>query len=247
MDTPPPPPPYPSPQQLPDQLIIREAQNYTSENNQTSDTPHNQPLSTKPNKDTLLRTLSVDSSPSQLFKFASESKSNPNNVRDSDAKFSQNHIDKSKYVSKEQRLRLQQLEGEKEKYLWSSAYMARRVTSTSTIRSQQSGDFHNADWTPQDSAYGAAFPFCGWIPKGLREAFERFLVAVALVILVYTIVTVGMKLTNGLTGSRTKSDATVYTDDDFYVEETSYNLYYDDDTDDTDDLFDDNDNDNYRI
>lgn len=237
MDAPPPPPTYPPPQQ---RLIIKEAQNYAGESARTWDSPQrNQPLSSKSPRNTLPRTLSVGS---DVFNFTAESKPNFNRVN-IDSDLPKRDREMSNYIRKEQQLRAQQLE--KEKYLWSSAYMARRVVSTATVRTlptQASGDFHNTDWTPQDSAYGAAFPFCGWIPKGLREAVERILVAVALVTVVYTIVTVGMKLTNGIT--RTREDTqdannpNVYTDDDFYVEETTYSqMYYDD----TDDLFNDDD------
>eukprot|EP00555_Chaetoceros_dichaeta_P005645 CAMPEP_0198260284 /NCGR_PEP_ID=MMETSP1447-20131203/9300_1 /TAXON_ID=420782 /ORGANISM="Chaetoceros dichaeta, Strain CCMP1751" /LENGTH=70 /DNA_ID=CAMNT_0043947911 /DNA_START=1 /DNA_END=210 /DNA_ORIENTATION=- len=70
MDAPPPPPSYPPPQRFPDQLIIEEAQNYTGEINRTSDAPHNEPLSGDPTKNERPRTLSEDSSLSQMFNFA---------------------------------------------------------------------------------------------------------------------------------------------------------------------------------
>jgi len=236
MDAPPPPPSYPPPQRFPNQLIIKEAQNYAGESNRTWDSPQNQPLSSKSPNNTLPRTLSVGSTPSELFNFTAESKFNSNRANGADSKISKRDNDKSNYIIKEQQIRAQQLE--KEKYLWSSAYMARRVVSTATARAQLTGDFHNADWTPQDSAYGAAFPFCGWIPKGLREAVERIIVVLALIAVVYTIVTVGMQLTNGITRSRHSSDTNLYTNDDFYVEDSSYTQ---NDNDDIDDLFYDND------
>lgn len=228
MDAPPPPPSYPPPQRFPDQLIIREAQNYAGEGNRTSDALHNQPLPSIPTKNELPRTSSIDSSLSQLFNFAGETKLEIalDNI------ISKREIEKTRYVKKEQQIRAQQLERErqKQKHLLLSPYnMAQRVTSTGTNHTQLTGDFHKVDWTPQDSAYGAAFPFCGWIPKGLREAVERILVGVALIAVVYTIVTVGMTLTNGL--SRTSSATTVYTDDDFYVED-GYSQYDDNDDDD---------------
>jgi len=233
MDAPPPPPSYPPPQRFPDQLIIREAENYAGESNRTSDAPHNQPLSGDPTKNELPRTSSIDSSLSQLFNFPREPKLTPNCTNSLDKKYSKNEIEKTNFVSKDQQIRSQQLEREKQKSLWSAPYtMSQRVPSTTTNITQISGDFHNVDWTPHDSAYGAAFPFCGWIPKRLREAVERILVGVALIVVVYTIVTVGMTLTNGLTRS-SSSSSTVYTDDDFYVQD-SYSQY-----DDTDDLVDD--------
>lgn len=110
-------------------------------------------------------------------------------------------------------------------------------------------DFDNAEWTPQDSAYGAACPVCGWIPKRIRQAIEISLIVVALGLAVFFIVRTSILLTNdhnGGSGDGSNSDAASSNkndwsvndlDDDFYIE-----YCYDDNgcfQDDDDDLFDD--------
>ena len=100
--------------------------------------------------------------------------------------------------------------------------------------------FYSTDWTPVDSSYGGAFPFCGWIPKRIRQAIEQFLLVVGSFFFVYFMVTTAIKLT----GSRTSSSGgNIEFDDDHYIDATNddaeyvaFYTYYDDD----DDLFDDN-------
>jgi hypothetical protein len=98
-------------------------------------------------------------------------------------------------------------------------------------------DFDEAEWTPQDSAYGAAIPVCGWVPKRLRQVIEATLISFAVFVLVYLIVRTSINISEGKeVGSRAhyndtaSSNAEEYDtrlDDDWYVE-TSYNPNDDD-------------------
>lgn len=105
----------------------------------------------------------------------------------------------------------------------------------STRSSEKSIPFDNSDWTPVDSSYGGAFPFCGWIPKKKRQAIEKLLIVVFGIFMIYSIVNVATKLTGG--NDRSHSSNWVETDDDFYVqnhddaEYRAYQMNYDDDDD----------------
>jgi hypothetical protein len=57
-------------------------------------------------------------------------------------------------------------------------------------------DFDESEWTPPDSSYGAAIPVAGWIPKPIRRTIEGTLIALAIVALVYMVVTTSMRVTN---------------------------------------------------
>ena len=80
------------------------------------------------------------------------------------------------------------------------------------------GDFQ--DWTPPDSAYGAAFPVCGWVPKHYRRGIEATLIALFVFVLVYFVVTTSIRLSldqgseaSGNSGSKNK-----FSDDDYYID-----------------------------
>jgi len=133
-------------------------------------------------------------------------------------------MEKKKYIEKEQQIRIQQL---------SSAYPLDAIESFKTNATGSSGQmarkFDDTDWTPQDSAYGAAFPFCGFIPKRIREAIERILIALAVLTILYWLVTIAMKLTSGLSSSRL-SKQNIYLDD-MYLDDINFNddFYVNDD------------------
>ena len=102
-------------------------------------------------------------------------------------------------------------------------------------------DFDEAEWTPQDSAYGAAIPVCGWVPKRLRQGIEATLIGITVFALVYLVVTTsisiseskadGTHLSYNDTGSGVKAyDSGLEFDDDWYVEYSQY-------TNDEDDYF----------
>jgi hypothetical protein len=95
-------------------------------------------------------------------------------------------------------------------------------------------DFDESEWTPQDSAYGAACPVCGFIPKHVRRMIEFSLIAIMVLGFVYLLVTTSIHITNDR-NQGTKSNSTslsdynggqIALDDDMYVE---YNRNQNDD------------------
>lgn len=98
------------------------------------------------------------------------------------------------------------------------------------------GDFDSADWTPQDSAYGAACPLCGWVPKRVRRMIEVSLIAGMAFGFVYLVVTTSMHINNERNAQKATENTTsisdsynggqIALDDDLYVE---YNRNYVDD------------------
>lgn len=153
---------------------------------------------------------------------------------------------KAKYIAKEQRNRRDMLEKEYKQmsYLGTSQYGLQKSFSLSiqpTNTDSVDSNFKETDWTPVDSSYGGAFPFCGWVPKRIRQATEQLLLVIASFTMIYFLVTVAMKLTAG-SGRSSGSSSSFEFDDDHYIQAgnddadyTAYNTYYNDD----DDLFDD--------
>ena len=100
-------------------------------------------------------------------------------------------------------------------------------------------DFDEAEWTPQDSSYGAAIPICGWVPKRIRQIIEATLIALTVFALVYMVVTTSMQIQENKQNGNHHSyyngssaynvDANKF-DDDWYVEFSQY-------TNDEDDYF----------
>ena len=94
-------------------------------------------------------------------------------------------------------------------------------------------DFEDSEWTPQDSAYGAACPVCGWIPKEVRRMIEFTLIAVMVVGFVYLVVTTSIKINNERSKFHTSNNSTsasdyrgqIVFDDDLYVENTNSGYY----------------------
>jgi hypothetical protein len=84
-------------------------------------------------------------------------------------------------------------------------------------------DFDDSEWTPQDSAYGAAFPIFGCIPKQVRRFIEFTILALLLLGFVYLVVTTSIHITNERYAAKiADQNATVTTatafEDDNYVE-----------------------------
>jgi hypothetical protein len=98
------------------------------------------------------------------------------------------------------------------------------------------GDFDSAEWTPPDSAYGAACPVCGWVPKHVRRMIEVSLIAGMVFGFVYLVVTTSMHINNERNAQKATENTTsisdsynggqIALDDDLYVE---YNRNYVDD------------------
>jgi hypothetical protein len=97
-------------------------------------------------------------------------------------------------------------------------------------------NFRSSEWTPHDSAYGAACPVCGSLPKHTRRMIEFSLIAGMVIGFVYLLVTTSIDLSNSkstrtISGSNaTASDeyisGQIALDDDLYA---AYNRNGDDD------------------
>jgi len=77
------------------------------------------------------------------------------------------------------------------------------------------------DWTPQDSAYGAACPVCGWIPKNIRQLIEYTLLTLIIFSIVYLIVTTSIRISSSSSSSSssaTNNSGGNLVDDDYFVE-----------------------------
>jgi hypothetical protein len=91
------------------------------------------------------------------------------------------------------------------------------------------------DWTPPDSAYGAAFPICGWVPKHSRRALEITIIGLFVFGLVYFVVTTSMRISSdqsSSTSSNGESSSNKLADDDHYIDYDSEYKYTDDDMED---------------
>lgn len=141
--------------------------------------------------------------------------------------------EKQKYIRKEQMHRQKLLDEESQNYLQMTYPADNRGQSLSMQSTMTETDFTDRDWTPEDSSYGAAFPFCGWVPKSLRQGVEKAIIALVGLFVIYLIVSIAMILKpDNPNSSGYKTDDFYITDDDFYV--TNDNVAYDDDDDDDD-------------
>ena len=68
------------------------------------------------------------------------------------------------------------------------------------------GDFSRSEWTPPDSAYGAACPVCGWIPKHVRRMIEFSLICVMVLAFLYMVVTVSSYISNSHKEAESKNN-----------------------------------------
>eukprot|EP00549_Striatella_unipunctata_P001837 CAMPEP_0118705386 /NCGR_PEP_ID=MMETSP0800-20121206/19837_1 /TAXON_ID=210618 ORGANISM="Striatella unipunctata, Strain CCMP2910" /NCGR_SAMPLE_ID=MMETSP0800 /ASSEMBLY_ACC=CAM_ASM_000638 /LENGTH=294 /DNA_ID=CAMNT_0006607531 /DNA_START=191 /DNA_END=1075 /DNA_ORIENTATION=+ len=97
-------------------------------------------------------------------------------------------------------------------------------------------DFNANDWTPQDSSYGAAFPFCGWIPKRYRQAIEYGLIFLMGFLLVLAVVVLSIKFNSGrrrYNASNSENDDDMLLFDDFTnIDDLNYVVNDDDNADD---------------
>ncbi len=96
------------------------------------------------------------------------------------------------------------------------------------------------DWTPPDSAYGAAFPICGWVPKHYRRLMEASIIGLFLFVLVYFVVTTSIRLSldqnssSNKSGGGGKNNNNKVSDDDYYIDYDNYDY----NNENGDDLFD---------
>ena len=59
------------------------------------------------------------------------------------------------------------------------------------------------EWTPDDSAYGAACPVFGWIPKPMRKIIEATFIFVLVLIFVVVVISASIKMSNDKNGNKT--------------------------------------------
>jgi hypothetical protein len=71
-------------------------------------------------------------------------------------------------------------------------------------------DFSKSEWTPPDSAYGAACPVCGWIPKHVRRMIEFSLICLMVLAFLYMVVTLSSHISNAHKDAESKSSSSQY-------------------------------------
>jgi hypothetical protein len=110
------------------------------------------------------------------------------------------------------------------------------ISSVSTDEESSIGDFSKSEWTPEDSAYGAACPVCGCIPKHVRRMIEFSLIGIMVLGFVWMVITASIHVTNARRNAAISNSTDAYNgqmiavDDDFYVEVTNDDAkVYDDD------------------
>lgn len=80
------------------------------------------------------------------------------------------------------------------------------------------------EWTPPDSAYGAAFPICGWVPKHYRRLIEATILALSVFVLVFFVVTTSIRLSlddkanQDSSASDNSGSSNQFSDDDYYID-----------------------------
>jgi hypothetical protein len=112
------------------------------------------------------------------------------------------------------------------------------ISSVSMDEESSIGDFSKSEWTPEDSAYGAACPVCGCIPKHVRRTVEFSMIGIMVLAFVWMVITASIHVTNAhrnaavsnSTSTDTYNGQMIAVDDDFYVEVTNDDVnVYDDD------------------
>jgi len=83
-------------------------------------------------------------------------------------------------------------------------------------------NFDDIEWTEQNSAYGAAFPCFGWIPKHIRRAIESSILVLFFVLIIYFIV----RITSIITNVESDDNIDDQTGDSFYDEDGDVNNDY---------------------
>jgi hypothetical protein len=93
---------------------------------------------------------------------------------------------------------------------------------TLSSRSQDSlADFHDSEWTPQDSSYGAACPVCGCVPKHVRRLVEFSMISAIILGFVYFLVMTSINVSSS--SSLSSSSSALDTSSDGYY----HHQYYD--------------------
>lgn len=109
------------------------------------------------------------------------------------------------------------------------------VTHSSQATKDSVYDFHESEWTPPDSSYGAAIPVAGCIPKNIRRAIEVTLIGLGVIGLAFLIVTTSIRVSEEVSKNRdvvdsnSEFDGGTGLDDDLNTEAaTQLDDYFDD-------------------
>ena len=97
-----------------------------------------------------------------------------------------------------------------------------RIASWMTANSSQHDeesvqDFHESEWTPPDSSYGAAIPLFGWIPKNTRRHIEFTILLILVLGLVYLVVMLSIMISEARRDDSLAEDKGLGLDDDRYI------------------------------
>mmetsp|Transcript_17359 Transcript_17359/g.20035 ORF Transcript_17359/g.20035 Transcript_17359/m.20035 type:complete len:333 (+) Transcript_17359:143-1141(+) len=104
--------------------------------------------------------------------------------------------------------------------------------SSDTLMTADVDDWDNREWTPKDSAYGAACPICGFLTKNVRRGIEFSLIALACFGLILLIVHVSISITNDHRGDSndvSQQNLDDYIHDDHYIAYSDNDDYFDHD------------------
>jgi hypothetical protein len=110
--------------------------------------------------------------------------------------------------------------------------MADHVYDIDIDYARRMAGYHETEWTPPDSSYGAAMPVGGWIPKNVRRLIESTLIAGMVLGLVYLLVATSIQVSDSVSDhksdlSTTSGNTSVSTvdDDDYTANSTGYMSY----------------------
>ena len=112
-------------------------------------------------------------------------------------------------------------------------HSTRNIPCISTDEETSVGDFSKSEWTPEDSAYGAACPVCGCVPKQVRRLIEFSLIGIMVVGFVWMVIATSIHVTNARRNATMNNSTEVYNDqmialdDDYYVEAPNDDTYGD--------------------
>lgn len=108
------------------------------------------------------------------------------------------------------------------------------LTHSSQTTKDSIYDFHESEWTPPDSSYGAAIPVAGCIPKHIRRAIEVTLFGLGIIGLVFLIVTTSIRVSEEVSKNRDTADSNsefdggTGLDDNVETDASAYDDYFDD-------------------
>lgn len=103
---------------------------------------------------------------------------------------------------------------------FSSWFSSNRRPPTKDLQEDDSVcDFHESEWTPPDTSYGAAIPVGGWIPKTIRRLIEWTLIGTVICCVAFLVISTSIKIS----GSESRSNSTIVSGMNY--DEDPYNSY----------------------